>query len=351
MPMFEQYVSKLQAPDVIIHLGAGLCQELDCWRASGAKRIILVEPNPELLCELQSRVGATEPIEIVSSAVSDQAGCQPLVLYNFPLASSLRTPVNLKTLPGLKQIGSTLVEAKSIDELLSTLQLSEDGEHWLVIDTPGEEASILEGLDQKGYLYWFKRIFLTAGLEAFHEGASSASVLNQYLQEQGFRVDGLDDTSDRDWPRYFFVLDPVALKNRELLRELNETQRLHQEEQSARLLEHAEQEALTNQLQLETASVQRKLEITLEKLQKHKADLSIALRLQTMRENDLRELQERYGQLSEINREQRELLGKLHQRLTLAAKYLALAENSDQPADMIRKDLARVLSAKQYEPD
>ena len=45
----------LPTPDTIVHIGAGGCTELDTWRETGASRIVLVEPNPELLPELRRR--------------------------------------------------------------------------------------------------------------------------------------------------------------------------------------------------------------------------------------------------------------------------------------------------------
>ena len=55
----------MQRKDTILQLGAGRCTELDSWRETGANRIVLVEPNPELLPELRRRTQGVDEVEII----------------------------------------------------------------------------------------------------------------------------------------------------------------------------------------------------------------------------------------------------------------------------------------------
>ena len=374
----EQQLVAASPPDTIVHLGAGLCRELYAWRASGAKRIVLVEPNPELLPELNQRIRTSDPIDILPIAISDQAGREALRLFNFAMLSSLRTPTGLyQILPGLSQIGRAMVDTISVERLLDDLDLKPEGDHWLVIDTPGEEAAILQQLGAIDRLHHFSRIILTAGAEELYQDAETAQAIGQRLQAAGYNPAGRPDDSDGDWPRYHLVLDRMALKCRELQNELlalkaqlaeaeqtrdqaqqqaqsqaEQSQALAAELQSAREqadqhrsriqeLERtlSEQAGKAEQHASQIESLSSQLKTAQEQTTKHQAqfekaqaDLSLALRLQMLRENDLKELQSRYGEVLTIKDEQQDLLTQLHHRLSRAAEYLQLvhAQSDDQ---------------------
>lgn len=411
MHWLQQQLNKLQAPDTIIHLGAGLCRELDHWRATGAPRIVLVEPNPELLPELNRRIRASDPVDILPLAISAQSGREALRLFNFAMLSSLRNPTGLyQILPGLSQIGRAMIETVTIDQLLQDLNLSAEGDHWLVIDTPGEEAAILDQLEQNAKLHDFSRIFLSAGLEPLYQGAESARTLATRLEALGYNAAGRPDDSDGDWPRYHLVLDRMALECRELRNELQalksrlketeqaraeaeqqaqqqaqsraeqsqtlaaelqnakeaakqqadqhsarikelesalseqggkadqlakERQQLQEQLAQAQEAHNTQNQALKAQLkETEQARAQAQEQTTkhLAQLEKVQADLSLALRLQMLRENDLKELQTRYGEVLTVKDEQQDLLTQLHHRLSRAAEYLQLvhAQSDEQ---------------------
>ena len=322
MHWLEQQLDKLRPPDTIIHLGAGLCRELEHWRASGSKRIVLVEPNPELLPDLRHRISVSDPVDIMPVAVSTQAARESLYLFNFPMLSSLRHPTALyQILPGLTQVGRAVVETVSLDQLLDDLGLRAEGDHWLVIDAPGEEAEILTQLENSAHLHGFSHIFLRAGAEVLYQGAETASALVQRLEAQGYSATGRHDGSDCDWPRYHFALDRLALECRRLGEQLE-----HAQAQSRYEAERA------NAMTTEREQLREQLKQAGAQLVKAQTDLSLALRLQMQRENDLKELQTRYGELLTIKDEQQDLLTQLHHRLSRAAEYLQLvhAQSDDQ---------------------
>lgn len=417
MHWLEQQLNNAPPPDTIIHLGAGLCRELEQWRASGAQQVVLVEPNPEVLPELRRRIGVTEAIDILPVAVAARAGREALRLFNFAPLSSLRMPTGLYgILPGLAQTGQTMVETVCVDELLESLSLKAKGEHWLFIDTPGEEASIIEQLERGAKLHMFSRIFLSAGAEPMYPGAESAAALTQRLESQGYFNAGRPDHSDADWPRYHLALNRMALECRQMRQDLQHAEKRGQREAERASRLAAERERLQDQLAMARQAHQTELEaarIELLKLQEsstqhiqqlqsalveqrssnekvcaelqeqkenlaqseaslqsenellrkeaesarsdsqqQKSHLGMALRLQTLRENDLRELQQRYAQMIQVNDQQRELLGKLHQRLSVAAEYLALSDD-DNTSQLtgIREELLRALTGKQLDVD
>lgn len=416
MTWLEQHLQQVPAPETIIHLGAGACTELSCWHQTGARRIVLVEADADLFSELNDHADQHDNIELVKAAVAGQSGPASLHLFNFPRFNSLRQATNLhKALPGIKLITRVPVETVAIDSLLSQLNLDSRVEHWLVIDTPGEEASILEGLEEAERLHDFARIFLTAGSEALYEDAWPASELIQKLGAFGFHPIGPADQSDADWPRFHLHLDRAALKCQRIEQQLAEcrqaisdretecqalqselkhskdlltaqeqthTQRLdearealeelkrnhagemaalheqqsHAARESRSRIETLESELSSKQESIEQQAAELKSledrldeesrhkasvdsELTAahdeirrltEKLEKSNADLSLALRLQTLRENDLKELQARYRETVKAKEDQQDLLVQLHHRLSRAAEILKLSQTDDQ---------------------
>ena len=227
MNWLQQQLQNTPPPDTILHLGAGLCRELPYWLESGASRIVLVEPNPELLPELRARTEGHQAVEIVGAAIAGQAGRGALRLFNFPLLSSLRSPTGLyQSLPGLRDMGRVTVDLLTIEKLLSQLGMAEKTNNWLVIDAPGEEADIICQLLQVDRMHDFSRVFLSAGNEALYDGAKAAAELLGLLEPVGFEHAGRADQADADWPRYHLVLNRLALECRALRSKLEEAHAL-----------------------------------------------------------------------------------------------------------------------------
>jgi FkbM family methyltransferase len=240
MHWLEQHLKYASTPDTIVHLGAGFCSELGFWRQTGAKRIVLVEPNPEILPDLRYRTDEQGAIEIIAAAITDRAGRGSLCLFNFSLLNSLREPTGLfKSLPGLEQVGQVMVELLPTDSLLDQLNIDTQGDNWLIVDTPGEEAVILQDLENNGRLHCFTRIFLSAGCESHYRGAETASEIVDRLSTLGYQCAGPPDHADADWPRYHLHLDRLALECNRLELELAEHKK-QETEYKAELLRSAE---------------------------------------------------------------------------------------------------------------
>jgi FkbM family methyltransferase len=434
MHWLEQHLQHTSPPDTIIHLGAGWCSELPLWKQTGAGRIVLVEPNPEILPDLQALTRDHDNIEVVAAAVTDRDGRGSLLLFNFPMLNSLRTPTSLyRSLPGLQQVGQTLVELVSSSTLLDQLNLEPELENWLVLDTPGEEAAIVEGLEQSGRLHDFTRLFVSAGCEACYQDAQSASQIVDRLSSLDYHRIGSPDHSDADWPRYHLHLDRKAIECRRLEIELAEHKKRDAEHKAdllatadaldsmkqllarteldcqarleaagkeldaalAELDQHkddlARLDRAHNEIQQENSKLQAELQthkhlaaesdrhhqarilelegaldeqrtkfdqlgceldsarketIQLKEERDHfKTDLSLALRLQMLRESDLKELQSRYKEVLTIKDEQQDLLTQLHHRLSRAADFLQLVQS--RPGDQgLPTELLEALTGK-----
>jgi len=95
-----------------------------------------------------------------------------------------------------------------------------------------------------------------------------------------------------------------------------------------------------------TETLQKNLEEKDRTIESARSDVAVSVRLQTLRENDLQDLQSRYGDLLNKKEEQDKLLTKLYDRLSVAAeclKQLEFEKEANLDADSARK-LARSLS-------
>lgn len=84
---------------------------------------------------------------------------------------------------------------------------------------------------------------------------------------------------------------------------------------------------------------QKKREALQKDLAQLRSDLSVALRVQALRDADLKELQKRYAKLEDLKNQQHELLTKLGQRLGAASEFLQrLGPGGDPEAALGRTD-------------
>ena len=143
--------------DVLIHLGAGRCSELDDYLTLKPERIVLVEADPRLVTILNARVVEMPSVEVIQQAVSGQAGSQCFYRYNQPDTSSLHAPGPelLKVFPGLRTLEEINLETMAPSTLLAQLNLQENRVNRLVIDIPGEELSVLKSLNESDHLQFF----------------------------------------------------------------------------------------------------------------------------------------------------------------------------------------------------
>ena len=259
----------------IIHIGAGRCSELPQYLAAHPERIVLIEPNPQRARELARRTADNERVEVRAAAVTDDPARTRLHLFNLADLSSLRTPTGAYQLfPGLKATGEVDVEAMTPAELFETAQRDANTNHRLVIDAPGEETAIVNALHAADQLTHFNQIILHCGSEPLYEDNAPAATLLDQLQEAGYDIEQQDD-SDPDRPCWSLRRNPLRLENQTLRQKVAELETVQSEKQS-----------LCDSLAKKDSE-----------LESVRSDLSLALKLQRMRENDLEDLQKRYGEL------------------------------------------------------
>lgn len=415
--------------DAIVHLGAGQCRELaDYQFLTSEVPIVLAEADPKLANALELRASDCVNIAVQNCAVSGQAGEATLHIYNLPEVSSLRPATGLKELfPGLRVVREVSVEAVTPAEVLQEEELVIAESICLVIDTPGEEWAILQSLQRDSILSRIGSIVLHCGKGALYENAVPADKILDFLEDQGYQLEGELDESDPDRPVWILKRNVEKLQIQRLDTELNE---IRQELQQAREEAAKEREQLTSerdslkkkldererqfektseeqraalnkeqeararlekqldqvreeaakerdQLTSERDSLKKKLDKLKcenerlaseladlktenerlaaqvaeqdEELRDARSDMSVAIRLQTQRDGDLKDLQQRYEALLTRKEKQDELLGKLNHRLSIAAQSLRQlgADSASQTSDRdAAQELLRALSGE-----
>lgn len=277
----EQYlISALQGVDgTILHLGAGKCRELDTYLETAAEQIVLVEPDPEAAQGLRQRAEADPRVKVIEAAVGGQGDSAKLHRYNVPGLATLHP---LKTpptqWPGLREVAQLHVKTLDFKQLLEQVALAESKQHWLVIETPGEEAQVLRALREHEIPQRFAYLSLTLG-SLTPQLEQARPVLFQALEEAGYRLEHVVNQAgqlvyhakaDAQWQALQEV--KAELKTAE-----GANQRLKREHQSLEKLQAnngtLQQENL--QLKAEKEEIQQRKALLEEELRK--ADIQIEL--------------------------------------------------------------------------
>ena len=353
---------------VVIHIGAGLCEELSSYLEAGFEAIYLVEPNADSLAQLQPRLAGYGHIHVFPLAVSTETGRAALHVLNFADLSSLRQPTALKQiLPGAHIIEDRQVDTDTLESVLELVPgLSAQKHNMLVLEAPGEETAILEALAQSGLRDCFQSLVVRCSLEPYFEGESSIKTVLPALEAIGYSLESRDYDSDPDWPLYIFRLDAVRLETEKLNAEIvtlkAQTGNLNEQLASARAqlarMQHEASETrkgLEEQLAARAAELETRAE-TVETLKaqlarmQHEASARDAeLVVYREKENSLQaQLREAQSKADEVSKEHADELQKLEQTLqrdlAVALRLQALARSDQQ-------DLQQRFAALQAEKD
>lgn len=203
------------APATILHIGAGDGRELSAHLASGADRIILVEPHPGHTHRLQELAAATPQVTLVLAALADQDGEAELNVFNVPGLASLRSATALRDIyPGVRITHRHIVPTLSPAALALACGVLHAPVR-LILDAPGAEPVLLRAWQADGTLYEISQLELRCGVDAFFDGGEPMTGLRKMLEDVGFEP-MVSDMSDPDWPTLLFRLHPAVLEVREL---------------------------------------------------------------------------------------------------------------------------------------
>jgi FkbM family methyltransferase len=195
---------------IILHIGAGTGAELADYLATDATRIVLVEPNPVLADSLRRRTAGEARVLVQELAITERPEHNQWVEYNLPDANSLAAPSALRQVfPGLRVVSKIPVATQTIAELINTLDITGDNNQ-LIIQAPGAERAVIQGLIKQGSLERFSTLRLTTNHEPYYEGSVQAGQLLAELKAQGYESQQID--SNLDWPQWELKSSPLNTK-------------------------------------------------------------------------------------------------------------------------------------------
>lgn len=196
--MDQQPISALKNVNgTILHLGAGECRELESYLETAAEWIVLVEPDPQFAQTLRLRSHAEPRVKVIEAAVSDQEGEGELHHYSVTgLATLHPLKVLPKQWPGLRKVVSTGVKTIDMAQLLEQVVLASDKQHWLLIETPGEERQVLQAIRRHEAPQPFDYITLILS-NLTPEVEQARPMLLEMFEEAGYRLEHMTTKTDQ----------------------------------------------------------------------------------------------------------------------------------------------------------
>lgn len=332
----------------VLHIGAGNASELPEFLNSGAEKIILVEPNPDLAKQLRQRTAQHPEVSVVEAAITSSSASNQLQEFNLPEACSLHPVTGLNSMfPGLKVNSTHTVETLSPEQFLSEHVPHVGQRALLAIQAPGEEHAILQALIKTDQLKQFSELHVNANPKPYYQGSVAAESTLQALIDYGYEITD-ENQQDPDWPCWKLVRNPLKDQLVTLLDE-NEALKADAEKQKDELKKNQlEKEGTRNQLeqlQAEATRQQSDLEQKEEQVkilnasnQHYEQKLRNSLRAQAENENTLAEQQQ---QLAEKSEQLSSLRNSLEKQKTDAAEQQKMLEQTRSRLDDTGKKLEK----------
>lgn len=312
-----------------------------------SERVIIIDPKPEISLPQGLQV------EHVKAALAKADGEAEMTVYSIVGLRSFSPPTEaLKDIfPGLRDLHKKMVPVISVSSLLEQLGPL-DGPLRFWIDMPGEEASLLDTLQEAGLLERAEDLVIRCGVESFFEAAEDCATLKNRLAREAFDLVETDER-DPDWPDLRLRANAALRRLNRLEAELPKAEkalaaaraesaardeeiaektealarlRVQSEEQDQALAARDKEMAALAKKEADLGDMVSKLKAGLEAAEKKteaaRSDLAFQMRLKEMQALDLDNLRQRFEDSEQRRRQQEELFLKLTPRLSQASEQL-----------------------------
>ena len=171
-------------PTHVLHVGGHLGQEVDDYRAAGAKRITYMEPTPELAMHLRDTYGPAGDVEVVQAAAGPSSGWAELQLCGGDGAwNTIREQIG----SGAGVHGPVTKETITVDVVPIRVvqhEAAEDGlpVNVLVVDTQGTEVEALQSADFLPHL----QLVIVETQSSGHPEAAHVADVDARMAERGW---------------------------------------------------------------------------------------------------------------------------------------------------------------------
>ena len=186
-------------------VGAGQGTDLALLRRLGAERLILVEADPHQADLLSQRIDPTRGEQAWALAVTPQERSDAtLRVVNQPQHSSLFVPQGLTDyFRNLAIVREITVPARSLADIVASLDLDAAGHHVLVLDAPGQAAILAQGTPS-ALLQRFHALVVRGSAQPLYDGDVVLDDLVGTLAARGF--DRVMDDAEAIFPHQAVLL-------------------------------------------------------------------------------------------------------------------------------------------------
>lgn len=288
----------------IVHVGSGLCSELQSYENLEPQQIVLIEADNQQVAELINRTQSKQRINILAYAVAEKEKEQQTLkkLTNRRDSSLLIPEKILEYYPSLAIAEEQAVTTETLDNLLQNYTLDKSYHHVLILEVQGLESLIIKTTSVE-LLLQFSGIIIRISTEKLYKQEQQENVID-CLELIGF------DFSHQENERYNSVFTKLFFQRNNEKIELKD---------SNQQIEHLTKQL--SDLENDLNNIRNKDNKLQQELDEAKQTTALSLKLQMLKENDLKELQQRYQDALITQENQHELLNKLSERLSLAAGY------------------------------
>ncbi|MBV8170134.1 MAG: FkbM family methyltransferase [Alphaproteobacteria bacterium] len=169
----------------VIHLGAHEAEELPTYLELGARPILLVEANPNLMDRLRSIAATTPGVVVAQCAVNDADGPIELRVATLDEASSiLPFKTHAHVYPDVVESAVVTVDGARLDRLMDSLDLDPAEFNLLCIDIQGAELRALRGATRT--LQSIQAVSVEINFEELYAGCAQVEDIDDFLGELGF---------------------------------------------------------------------------------------------------------------------------------------------------------------------
>lgn len=282
----------------LIWLGANIATE-PVELISRAKQVTLFEAR-EAACHALREKFSDPKVNVIQSVLTTENGEIEFTEYNLGEFSAIHSAIGLlKLFPGLKPLNSKTTTAIAITDAIQKLSLA-DNNNLLVVDILDNSLNLLTAL--KDQLFRFSEVYVLASHLPLYSTAITSNDVMVFMQNHGFILRDTRDT-DPDIPWLIFSINPLW----------DDLQKKQQEFDAYKL-----------QIAKEIEQLNLRLTQELEKTRKAEEQLNAQLvktKLLAKAETDLRDLRQKYRELSHRHEALLELAKDQHEKLNMALDF------------------------------
>lgn len=197
------------SPTGVIHIGAHEGQEAKRYKESmGIDKLMLIEANPDVFSRLNKNLGNMSGVQTINCAITDKSGTATLHVTSMDQSSSILPLKNHSDIyPHIEETQQITVQAKTLDALLSDLQVDPRDYNLLNIDIQGAELKALRGASN--FLKHVDAINTEVNYDELYEGCASIDEIDEFLEEYGFERVATTTPYHPSWGDAFYVKKPV----------------------------------------------------------------------------------------------------------------------------------------------